>query len=87
MPQISYFFGILITMYCDDHNPPHFHAEYDGEEAVFDIQTLGMIKGTLPRRVRLMIVEWADIHNDELMANWHSLSQENASFTKIKGLD
>lgn len=28
MPEISLFFGIRITMYYDDHNPPHFHADY-----------------------------------------------------------
>ena len=30
MPEISLFYGIRVTMYNEDHNPPHFHAEYNG---------------------------------------------------------
>ena len=37
MPEISRFYGILIYMYVDDHNPPHFHVIYEGEEAMIDI--------------------------------------------------
>jgi hypothetical protein len=33
MPEISLFFGIKVTMYYDDHNPPHFHADYNGHKA------------------------------------------------------
>ena len=37
MPLISIFGGIRITMYFDDHNPPHFHADYSGHRAVIRI--------------------------------------------------
>ena len=30
MPEISRFFGIIIRMFFDEHNPPHIHAEYQG---------------------------------------------------------
>jgi hypothetical protein len=33
MPEISRFFGIVIKMFFDDRNPPHFHAEYGGDLA------------------------------------------------------
>lgn len=45
MPEISRFFGIVIKMYFDEHLPPHFHAEYNEYEAVFDIRTLAVIGG------------------------------------------
>jgi hypothetical protein len=37
MPEISLFYGIRVTMYYDDHNPPHFHAEYNGNKAIIEI--------------------------------------------------
>jgi hypothetical protein len=50
MPTISEFFGILIRMYYDDHNPPHFHAYYGGHEAIISIETLEIMEGSLPKR-------------------------------------
>ena len=49
MPEISRFYGIIVYMYLDDHNPPHFHVIYNNEEAMFDIQD-GHMTGSLPRR-------------------------------------
>lgn len=37
MPYVSFFFGIIIRMFHDEHNPPHFHAEYQGQRGVFDL--------------------------------------------------
>jgi hypothetical protein len=34
--------GIVIKMFFDDHNPPHFHAEYSGDVALFDIRNLSL---------------------------------------------
>ena len=48
MPEISLFYGIRVTMYYDDHNPPHFHAEYNGNKAIIEIDTARCIKGALP---------------------------------------
>ena len=50
MPEISLFYGIRVTMYYDDHNPPHFHAEYNGNKAIIEIDTARCIKGALPSR-------------------------------------
>ena len=75
MPCISQFFGIAIYMYFNDHPPPHFHAEYGGSEALYEIQTLRIYKGKLPRRVHNMVLEWADLHRDELMENWERARQ------------
>ena len=50
MPEISLFYGIRITMFYSDHNPPHFHAEYAGNKALIDIQSACVIRGgaTIP---------------------------------------
>ncbi len=70
MPRISQFFGIVVYMYFNDHAPPHFHAEYGGSEALYEIQTLRVYAGSLPRRVHNLVIEWADLHREELMENW-----------------
>ena len=66
MPCISQFFGILIYMYYNDHAPPHFHAEYGGNEALYEIETLRIYAGNLPRRAHNLVIEWADSH----LADW-----------------
>ena len=70
MPEISRFFGIVIKMFFDDHNPPHFHAEYSGYFALIDIRSLSAFSGYLPPRVMGLVIEWATIHQEELFANW-----------------
>ena len=57
MLEICRFYGIIIRMFFRDHNPPHFHAEYQGMEALFDIQTLEILGGDLPKRARLLTLE------------------------------
>ena len=65
-------------VFCDDHNPPHFHVRYEGEEAMIDIRD-GHITGSLPRRALKLVYEWLDMHKEELMENWKRLSNsENA---------
>jgi hypothetical protein len=70
MPTISRFFGIVITINYADHAPPHFHARYSEQKAVLGIQPLGLLAGSLPPRVLGMVIEWAGIHQAELLANW-----------------
>ena len=74
MPKISEFFGILIYMYFEDHNPPHFHAIYGEHEALISIEELQVIKGYLPPRAFGLAVEWAMIHKQELKENWKNAS-------------
>ena len=59
MPEISRFYGIVITMYNSEHNPPHFHIRYNDYRATMDINT-GELNGNLPRRVVNMVYEWYD---------------------------
>ncbi len=86
MPQISSFFGIVIYMYLADHNPPHFHAIYGEYKALIDIQTLGVIGGKLPKRAHALVIEWANEHQNELMANWQRMLDKQ-QFEKIDGLE
>lgn len=77
MPEISKFYGIVIYMYINDHNPPHFHVVYGEYEAMVNIDD-GLVKGTLPRRALSMVFEWMDRHHDELMENWHRLAHSES---------
>lgn len=87
MPEISRFLGIVIKMFFGDHNPPHFHAIYGDYDASFSIETLEVIKGELPARVKGLVVEWATLHQKELMDNWKLVTKkEHQSFKKIKPL-
>lgn len=70
MPEISLFFGIRITMFYDDHNPPHFHAEYAGHKALVNIQEGYIMRGSLPNRQLRFVLAWNEMHKDELMQNW-----------------
>jgi hypothetical protein len=70
LPTISSFLGILIRMYFNDHAPPHFHAHYNEKVAVIAIDSLQVLEGSLPRRALGLVVEWAELHKAELIADW-----------------
>ncbi len=74
MPEISRFYGIIIRMYFGDHNPPHFHAEYQEFKAEYNIQSLDVIVGVMPKRAHALILEWASLHKKELLTNWEKAS-------------
>lgn len=57
-------------MYFDDHEPPHFHAQYAEDEAVISIETLAVIAGRLPPRAFGMVAEWAALHHEDLRKAW-----------------
>jgi hypothetical protein len=70
MPVISTFFGIIIRMFFDDHDPAHFHAEFQGENAIFDLSgrlLAGRIRSATARK---LIREWARLRKAELEADW-----------------
>jgi hypothetical protein len=70
VPIVSAFFGIIVRMYFDDHAPPHFHAEYHGQDAVLDFNG-NIIEGEISSRIaRRLLREWAKLHRFELEANW-----------------
>ena len=70
MPRVSTFYGIAIYIYYRDHPPPHFHAIYSDDEALFEIATGVILAGHLPRRARVMVEDWLAAHRGELQYNW-----------------
>ncbi|OAI06149.1 DUF4160 domain-containing protein [Methylomonas methanica] len=86
MPIISYFFGIYIRMYHDDHNPPHFHVEYQGHEALIAIETGEVLAGSLPNKALKLVREWAIEHQSELLIDWQ-YAIELKPLQRIPGAD
>jgi len=86
MPEISRFFGIIIRMFYDEHNPPHFHAEFQGKKSVFDFQG-NVLNGSLGSKTAVKLVrEWIDHHTDELMADWE-LARSSKEMMPIEPLN
>jgi len=70
VPTISRFFGIVITMYFDEHGVPHFHAERGEHAAVISIAPVELLAGSMPKRDLRLVLAWAQLHEAELLANW-----------------
>ncbi len=76
MPELSRFFGVIIRMYVEPgapHHRPHFHAYYQNQSAVYAIDSIKLISGSLPIRQRRLVEAWAELHQDELAENWNRL--------------
>ena len=86
MPVVSRFFGIVIAFYWEDHLPAHFHAKYSGDEAMIDIRTGEIVRGSLPRRALGLVQEWRELHIDELRSNWDR-ARERRPLTYIDPLE
>lgn len=85
MPVISSFFGIIIRMFYDDHNPPHIHVEYQGGKALVDFQG-NILKGDLQSRTAVKLVrEWIDLRHGELLEDW-KLAKEGKEIRTIDPL-
>lgn len=88
MPEISRFFGIVIRMFVElgvPHHRPHFHAYYQDAAAVFAIDPLECIGGSLPRTQQRLVEAWAEIHREELQRDW-GLLQSGQPPVKIEPL-
>ena len=72
MPEICRFYGIIIKMFFDDHNPPHFHVLYNDFAAIIEISTLSLIEGKLPPRALGLTMEWASINQEKLKEFWEA---------------
>jgi hypothetical protein len=87
MPIISSFYGVSVKMYrgLKEHNPPHIHAEYQGQKACFDIRTGERMNGSLPNTQAQMVSVWINLRKDELMEDW-IMAQKNEKLNKVKPL-
>jgi hypothetical protein len=70
VPEISRFFGIVVSMYFDDHSPPHLHASYGADRVRIAIETMEVLSGALPPRALALLVEWMAMHRTELDQDW-----------------
>ena len=86
MPTISYFYGIAIRMYVEDHNPPHFHAIYGEHEAQIAIATGTPLEGQLPGNAARLVREWTLARQAELIDNWNR-ARSGMRLERIPGLD
>ena len=81
MPEISRFYGIIVFMFFNDHNPPHFKVKYSEFEANILIENGSILNGDLPISKLKLVSAWAEIHKDELLQMWNS-----KNFHKIEPL-
>lgn len=73
MPEITRFYGIVIKIFLTrEHNPPHFHAVYGEYNGTFEISTLNMIEGDLPKKAQTLVMEWAAQYKDDIMNMWNT---------------
>jgi len=86
MPEVSRFFGIVIKMYYDEHNPPHFHAEYGSQTALVSIDPIRIIEGKLSKNAWRLVQEWARLHQHSLLINWENARKEQ-TIERIEGLE
>lgn len=86
MPEISRFLGIIIAMFYDEHNPPHFHVRYNQHKAEINIRPLALLAGELPPRVMGLVMEWASLPQEELMANWN-LARQRVELKRVAPLE
>jgi hypothetical protein len=85
MPEISKFYGIKVYINYNEYNPPHFHAEY-GEYQILVYLDGWIVEGKFPKRALNILLEWAELHQDELLEDWN-LAMSKQVLNKIKPLD
>lgn len=86
MPEISRFLGIIISMFYQDHNPPHFHVRYNEYKGIFSIKELSLMGGKLPPRIFGLVIEWASQHQAELLEDW-KLAEQLEKLKRIAPLE
>ena len=73
-------------MYYNDHAPPHFHACYSEHEVEVLLESLDVLRGSLPQPRLSLVLEWASQHRMELMDNWHA-ARRGEPLSRIRGLE
>lgn len=86
MPEISRFFGMVIAMYFNDHDPPHFHVRYGLQRAIIAIDTGAVLASRLGPRALGLIAEWRGLHRETLLENWRR-AREHEVLTAIPPLE
>jgi hypothetical protein len=86
VPEISRFYGIVIAMFHNDHEPPHFHARYGEHKVLVSIEGASVLRGELPPRALGLVLEWARLHREELEEDW-ALARKNQPLKRIEPLE
>lgn len=74
MPIISFFDGIKILLFSNDHLPPHFHVYYAEYKALIAIHSLQIMRGSLPTKQLNRVVEWASLNKENLLETFYQLN-------------
>ncbi len=87
MPELSRFYGIIISMFWSEtkHNMAHIHAKYGDDDAVFFVDPAKLAEGKLPKRAEKLVLEWMKLHKKELQEDWE-LAKAKKNPKKIKPL-
>ena len=85
MGEISRFFGIVIGIFSRDHEPAHFHAVYGEYQVTVEIES-GLVHGEFPKRALRMILEWLELHKEEILDDWN-LIQNGKQANKVAPLE
>ena len=89
MPELSPFYGIIVTMYMEINEPhqvPHFHVRYSEYRASYSIDPIAQLAGALPRRQQRLVEAWAELHQSELLDTWARI-QAGKQANRIRGLE
>jgi uncharacterized protein DUF4160 len=85
MPEISRFLGIVVGMFYSDHGVAHFHAVYGEHEISVEVES-GEFHGQFPARALRLVLEWANLHKEELLENWQ-LARQGQPLKRIAPLE
>jgi hypothetical protein len=70
MPTIFKVIGMKIVMYFGDHNPPHVHCKYNGDDAVVEIDKAKISKGRLPKPQKKEAIKYVKKNKKALLSTW-----------------
>ena len=82
MPELSRFYGIVITMYSEadgNHSLPHIHVRYGNMRAVYSLQG-ELLRGKMPSKQHKLVLAWMALHELELQENWYLASSKCACY-------
>jgi hypothetical protein len=85
MPEISRFLGIVIGIFYSEHGVAHFHAVYGEHEISVEVES-GKVHGQFPARALRLVLEWANLHKEELIENWQ-LARQGQPLRRIAPLE
>jgi hypothetical protein len=73
MPTVKDFGGYKITLYAEDHNPPHVHVIGPDFQAKVRIADSEVFAGAIPPRHRREALSWISANTERLMERWNEL--------------